>query len=81
MSGLVKRSVTIGGHRTSYSLEAAFQAELRRIADMRGIAVAALVARIDGDRPPGVNLSSAIRLFILEELKAAAGVTDPARSP
>lgn len=73
MSRLVKRSVTIGGHRTSYSLEEPFQAELRRLAAARGISLAALIAEIDQARAPGTNLSSALRLHVLEALKRAAG--------
>jgi predicted DNA-binding ribbon-helix-helix protein len=65
-----KRSVTIGGHRTSYSVEDAFRAELVRIASGRGLPVAALVAEIDAARAPETNLSSALRLHVLEWLKA-----------
>ena len=42
-----KRSVTIAGHRTSYSIEDAFQAELNAIAETRGISLAALIAEIE----------------------------------
>ena len=72
MSAIVhKRSVTISGHRTSFSLEDAFHAELERMAFERGCAVAALVASIDAGKPDGANLSSALRLAVLEDLKAA----------
>jgi predicted DNA-binding ribbon-helix-helix protein len=64
-----KRSVTIGGHRTSYSIEDAFHAELVRIASERNMPVATLVAEIDAARSPGANLSSALRLHVLEWLK------------
>ena len=70
MSGVLKRSVTIGGHRTSISLETAFTEELERIASERGISVSALIAAIDAARDPDTNLSSAIRLFVLADLKA-----------
>ena len=63
-----KRSITIGGHRTSYTLEDAFFAELERLAAGAGLTVTALVAEIDSARAPGTNLSSAIRLRILAEL-------------
>lgn len=69
MSALRKRSVTIGGHRTSYSIEDAFQDELVGIAAARRVSVASLVAEIDASRQPGVNLSSALRLHVLEALK------------
>ncbi|MBS9720883.1 ribbon-helix-helix domain-containing protein [Tianweitania sp. BSSL-BM11] len=70
MSGVFKRSVTIGGHRTSISLETAFSDELERIAAERGASISALIAEIDAARDPATNLSSAIRLFVLADLKA-----------
>jgi predicted DNA-binding ribbon-helix-helix protein len=72
MSGVRKRSVTIRGHRTSFSLEPAFLEELQRIAAGRRIPLAALVAEIDAARGEDVNLSSALRLHVLEDLKRAA---------
>jgi predicted DNA-binding ribbon-helix-helix protein len=63
-----KRSVVLAGHRTSISLEAEFWGVLRTLATMRGVSVNVLVARIDAARDaarPG-NLSSALRLFVLE---------------
>jgi len=70
MSAVVKRSVAIRGHRTSISLEKPFYEEFERIARQRGMAVAALVAEIDESRSPDTNLSSAIRLFVLEDFRA-----------
>lgn len=70
MSAVVKRSVSIKGHRTSISLEEPFYEEFERIARQRGMAVAALVAEIDEVRPSDTNLSSAIRLFVLEDFRA-----------
>lgn len=70
MSGIVKRSVSIRGHRTSYSLEQPFHDELARIAAERGMALAALVGEIDRTRPRGTNLSSALRLHVLDRMKA-----------
>jgi predicted DNA-binding ribbon-helix-helix protein len=64
-----KRSVTLGGHATSVSLEDQYWAELKRMAADAGITLAALVARIDRNRPSG-NLSSALRLAVLDDLKA-----------
>jgi predicted DNA-binding ribbon-helix-helix protein len=63
-SAIVKRSVRIAGHVTSVSLEAAFWEGLRELAASRGMSVNALVAEIDATR--GGNLSSAIRLFVLD---------------
>lgn len=65
--GLVeKRSVTIRGHRTSYSLEKPFYDDLVTIAASRNVSLAALVASIDETRPAGANLSSALRLYVLD---------------
>lgn len=64
-----KRSVTIGGHRTSVSLEDAFWMELSAIAAERGLSLNALVAEIDRARATPGNLSSALRLHVLEVLR------------
>jgi len=70
VSYVVKRSVTIRGHRTSFSLEAPFFDALSEIAARRGMALAALVAEVDSKRPKGANLSSALRVFVLENASA-----------
>ena len=64
-----KRSITIEGHRTSYSLEDPFQAVLQLIADRENIPLARLIARIDRERIAGTNLSSALRIHVLEQLR------------
>lgn len=74
MSVVRKRSLSIRGHRTSVSLEDAFFAELEAAAKRRGMALAALVADIDANRPAGANLSSALRLFVLDEVRGAAAI-------
>ena len=63
-SSVVKRSVVIGGHKTSVSLEEPFWIELKKIALTRKMTMAKLVSKIDHTREQG-NLSSAIRLFVL----------------
>ena len=68
---MTKRSITVAGHRTSISLEAPFHDALEEIARARGISVAALVAEIDRGRPQS-NLSSAIRLFVLDWYRSAS---------
>ncbi len=73
MSPVRKRSVTIGGHRTSYSIEDAFHAELIALANARDMTLAGLVAEIDAARTPDTNLSSALRLAVLDWLKSQAG--------
>lgn len=65
-SRVLKRSIVVGRHKTSVSLEDLFWNELRQIAQELGIHLSELVARIDADRQHG-NLSSAIRLFVFEE--------------
>lgn len=73
-----KRSVTIAGHRTSVSLEAAFWEALKRIAASEGCSIAALAARIDRERE-AANLSSALRVFVLEHYaRAASRLISPA---
>ncbi|HEU4549900.1 MAG TPA: ribbon-helix-helix domain-containing protein [Rhizomicrobium sp.] len=67
---LRKKSFTLSGHRTSVALEAEFWAVIADTARERGVALAALVAKIDetrGDRP----LASALRLFALAAVQAA----------
>lgn len=66
---VVKRSLSIAGHRTSVSLEEIFWNDLRAIAEMRAQSVAALVAEIDASRGEA-NLSSALRVFVLQQAKA-----------
>jgi predicted DNA-binding ribbon-helix-helix protein len=66
-----KRSVDIGGHRTSVSIEAPFWEALKSIADQRGISMNALIAEIDAARAG--NLSSAIRVFVLRAAQETPG--------
>jgi predicted DNA-binding ribbon-helix-helix protein len=66
---IVKHSVIIRGHKTSVSLEKAFWTALKDIADLRGITMTYLVSSIDADRKHA-NLSSAIRLFVLDHYKS-----------
>lgn len=70
MSFVKKHSVSIRGHRTSFSLEQIFLDELREIARARGLTFAGLVALVDEMRPREANLSSALRIFVLEQAKA-----------
>ncbi len=66
----VKRSLTLQGHRTSVSLEAPFWDEFCRLAAGRGLSVNALAAELDAGRTPPASLASAMRLFVLAEVKA-----------
>jgi predicted DNA-binding ribbon-helix-helix protein len=68
-SPVVKRSIVIAGHKTSVSLEDAFWKGLKEIAGDRNVTLSDLVASIDTGRQCG-NLSSAIRLFVLDHYRA-----------
>ncbi|WP_299815862.1 ribbon-helix-helix domain-containing protein [uncultured Jannaschia sp.] len=65
-----KRSLTLHGHRTSVSLEDAFWCEFQNIAKSKGLSVNALAARIDRDRGVSAGLASAIRVAVLQDLRA-----------
>lgn len=75
MSGVIKRSVTIAGHRTSVSLEDAFWIALQEIARSRGVSINSLIADIDAGRGR-YNLSSALRIAVLHDLKAGEAKSD-----
>jgi len=64
-SAIVKRSVVVAGHKTSVSLEDAFWEGLKKIAGKRDTSLSDLIASIDSERQHD-NLSSAIRLFVLD---------------
>jgi predicted DNA-binding ribbon-helix-helix protein len=68
MSRPVKRSVRIAGHRTSLSVEPQFWEALAAIARRRRTSLAAIIAEIDRRRGD-TNLSSAVRLYVLEEAR------------
>jgi predicted DNA-binding ribbon-helix-helix protein len=78
-SPVIKRSIVIAGHKTSVSLEDAFWSGLKEIASDRHLTLSALVAGIESGRGSG-NLSSAIRLFVLDhyraQIAAGAGTRD-----
>jgi len=67
-SAVTKRSVVIGGHKTSVSLEEPFWSEVRAIAEAEQITVSNLLRRIDRERS-NANLSSAIRVYVLENVR------------
>ena len=71
-SPVVKRSIVIAGHKTSVSLEDAFWKGLKEIATGRDMTLSDMVASIDTDRQHG-NLSSAIRLFVLDFYRGQNG--------
>ncbi|NKD85304.1 ribbon-helix-helix domain-containing protein [Haematospirillum jordaniae] len=78
-STVIKRSVRIAGHPTSVSLEDVFWDALRSIAATRGLSINAMVSEIDSARShtAGGNLSSAVRVYILEWFRCRAVVPPP----
>ena len=64
-SRVIKRSLVVGGHKTSVSLEDTFWVQLRTIAQKLNVHLSQLVGSIDSERQHN-NLSSAIRLFVFE---------------
>jgi len=76
-SPVIKRSVVLNGHKTSVSLEQPFWLELKSIAAERKIPLHRLISMIDANRQRH-NLSSALRLFVLEKYRPeAAGPRAP----
>jgi predicted DNA-binding ribbon-helix-helix protein len=69
-SQIVKRSIVIDGHKTSVSLEDPFWRSLKEIAQGERLTLSKVVTTIDLARQHG-NLSSAIRLFVLDRMRAA----------
>jgi len=70
-SPVVKRSIVVAGHKTSVSLEEAFWIGMKEISAERGMTLSELVGEIDSQRKQG-NLSSAIRLFVLDYYRSLA---------
>jgi len=64
-SPVLKRSIVVGGHKTSVSLEEPFWTSMKEISAVRRMTLSDLVREIDTNRQHG-NLSSAIRLFVLD---------------
>lgn len=67
---LRKHSIAIRGHKTSYSIEDEFYVELSRIAKQKDVPLARLITNIDSNRPTTTNLSSSLRLYVLQALKS-----------
>ena len=75
-SSINKRSVVIGGHKTSVSLESEFWQRLQEIAKWRGSTVSDLVAKIEMECD-GSNLSSLVRVFVLNHFYARTQAREP----
>src|SRR3954465_4099971 len=79
-SPVVKRSIVVAGHKTSVSLEEAFWNGMKEISGLRNMTLSELVGEIDSNRQQG-NLSSAIRLFVLDYFKTRAVPAGAAAAP
>ena len=77
-STIAKRSIVIEGHKTSVSLEDSFWIVLKEIARERRQTMSELITAIDQTRQRG-NLSSAIRLFVLDRYRSAPAVLQDAQ--
>jgi predicted DNA-binding ribbon-helix-helix protein len=75
MTVVLKHSIIVAGRKTSISLEDAFWKGLREIASAKEMTLSALVASIAQNRQHG-NLSSCIRLFVLEYYQTLAATSD-----
>ena len=75
MSRPEKHSLTLGGHRTSVTLEPEFWQAFREIAAGRGMGLNQLAAEIDAAREAETGLATALRLFVLADLRRR--VTQP----
>ena len=64
-----KISVSLSGHQTSISLEPEFISELQRIAKTQNKSIVSIISELDKTRTPNQNLSSAIRVWILKNIK------------
>jgi predicted DNA-binding ribbon-helix-helix protein len=78
-SPVVKRSIVVAGHKTSVSLEEAFWNGMKEISSLRNMTLSELVGEIDNNRQQG-NLSSAIRLFVLDYFKSRAVATQESKA-
>jgi len=69
-----KYSITLHGHRTSFSLEEEFHDQLRALAVQRGRSLASVIADVDERRDEHDNLSSALRVFVLRQCMRDEGM-------
>ena len=66
---VIKRSVRISGHASSITLEEPFWMELKCCAKKAGLSLNELITVIDAAKSPEINLSSALRVYILQQIK------------
>ncbi len=66
---LLKKSFTIGNHRTSISLEPEFWDALKMIAEEQNVSLSKLVLKIDNEKPKDyINLASYVRIWVLKKI-------------
>ena len=75
---IVKRTIVLDGRKTSVSLEEAFWSSLKEIADARGITLSEMITEIAKKREQA-NLSSATRLFVLDQVQRASVIKGVAK--
>jgi predicted DNA-binding ribbon-helix-helix protein len=75
-----KRSIVLSGYKTSVTLEEPFWQALRELATVRGLSVSSLIRSVASERGQG-NLSSALRVFVLEHFRTAAYERDALGGP
>ncbi|HEY5444686.1 MAG TPA: ribbon-helix-helix domain-containing protein [Pyrinomonadaceae bacterium] len=75
-SSVIRHSVVFNGHKTSVSLEDEFWNSLKEIAHAHGVTTSKLIAEIDNARQHD-NLSSAVRLFVLGQVRRTLGLDVP----
>ncbi|MBP5707679.1 MAG: ribbon-helix-helix domain-containing protein [Alphaproteobacteria bacterium] len=67
-----KISVSLSGHQTSISIEDEFIVALNKIARDKNRSIASIIQEIDSTRTPNTNLSSAVRVWILQQCTKSA---------
>jgi len=77
-SMVIKRSVVLSGHKTSVSLEDAFWESFKEIAASRGMPLSTLLTEVESGHHHG-NLSSGIRLFVLNHYRGQSSIADMGR--
>lgn len=70
MSGLIKRSMSLYGHRTSIALEKEFWFVLKKIAQQQDQSLATFIAQLDAQRPTEQSLASILRITALRFVAA-----------
>ena len=63
-----KISVSLSGHQTSITLEPEFIDILRKISAQKNQSIASIISDIDDKRKPNTNLSSAVRVWVLNQI-------------